>query len=609
MQWGGGDIVKRKRLATTFSKMTTAFVCCGLIPLLLLSLFFFVRYNKIIRENLTTATSSMISYVSKSVGVVLDSVDEAMGVVYDYQDSDGNSITDILCRDDLSSSERELAIQTILRSVMTSSEYISSLRFVDTEGNLYSLYYSQDKTLRNDASEHTSMDVFSVDDDLTGLLVFGTIPEDEICVNSEDYIFGMIRNVMDVSTVESAHTEALGTLFADVNLQVLQEVVGKAGITQGELYILDAANVRYIYSEKEEDFLDGADPLAFCIEELEGESGCVQISGNWVFYSRVNEMGIYSVLVIGNDEFLGTLIQTRIYLALILCFACGALMVLYAVFSIRMSNPTRQLKEAMAQVQEGNMDVRVDLHTNDEMEYVADGFNDMVEKLQEYVNKVYVAQICQKDAELNALKMQIQPHFLYNTLDVIRMTALEQDDEKTAGLIEALAHQLRYVIGSTTERIYLKDELDAIREYFYIMRVRYDERISLNIYVRDEDLYLVIPKLLLQPIVENAIRHGLREKEGNGAVAIRVERFPDCLQIVVMDDGVGMTPELLAETNEALKLPTGSVLDGSSEVSIGMKNVYDRIQLTCGEEYGFRVQSACGMGTIVTYHLPVWEEL
>ena len=295
-------------------------------------------------------------------------------------------------------------------------------------------------------------------------------------------------------------------------------------------------------------------------------------------------------------------------MVVILLFSCIFLVLLYIIFSNRMTEPVRKVQEAMKQVENGQMDVRLEIDSHDEMEIIADGFNKMVERLNDYINQVYVARICQKDAELNALKMQIQPHYLYNTLDVIRMTALEENDETSAELLECLAHQLRYVMGEHTDCIVLRDELQALREYFVIMKVRYEDRIGLSIQVSDEDTQLYIPKLLLQPVVENAIRHGLREKDGEGTVAIRVERKEDFLEIVVMDDGVGMDEEQVRIMQESLDDPEIGKVDANGCLSVGMKNVYDRIKLNCGKEYGFRIESFLGVGTIVTYHLPVWEE-
>ncbi len=598
-----------KRLHTTFSKMTVSFVAFGLIPLLLLSLLFFYRYSGMIRSNLTSSYGTMTGYVADSVGDILHSVDDAMGELYDYQDTNGNTLAAILKDTSLSESERELAVQDLLRDIMSKSDYISSLRLVDTTGEIYSLFYSQNKTLSNDADSHTQMDVYKDGESLTTLLVFGTLPESEICVSSEDYVFAIARNYMDVSTIESACNVALATLFADINVNIIDELVEKCNLGKGDFYICSQSEGIYIYSSNEEDYLNGSDPLRAYGDIFEGSSGYVKVNHQWVFYEEIDEIDALAVLVLDQSEIMGTFFQSRLVLIIILCFACAVLLILYMAFSIRMSEPTRRLKEAMEQVEQGNLDVRVTLNTKDEMTYVAEGFNKMVERLTDYINQMYVAQICQKDAELNALKMQIQPHYLYNSLDVIRMTALDQGDYKTAELLESLAKQLRYVMGSQADRVLLKEEMDSIREYFVLMKARYEDRISLMIYMADEDGMLVIPKLLLQPIVENAIRHGLRDKRGRGAVAIRVERKPTELEIVVMDDGVGMSEEKVRQVEYTLENHQIGVIEANEVVSLGMKNVFDRIKLNCGLEYGFMVQSALGMGTIVTFTLPIWEEL
>lgn len=599
----------KKRFSTTFSKMTASFVLLGLVPLLVLGLLFFYRYGSIFRENMLRSYFSMTSYISKNVSDVLNSVDDTMGTIYDYRDEEGRTLADILQDDGISESLREQEVNAVLCEMMSSSEYVSSFRLVDYKGRIFSLYYNQDKVLIEEGRSHTNMDVFMEGDDPTSLKLFGTMPENEICMNSEDYVFGMVRNYMDTSSIEAAGSIPLGTLFADVNVNVIGDIVHKAGIQNGHFYIWSVGPSRYVYSDQTEDYLNGSNPLEFCEYLLDGSSGYEQVGTQWVFYEKVQGMKAYAVLVLDNHQLMGSFFQIRTVMTLILCFAGAFLLLLYMTFSVRMSEPTRQLKEAMEQVEEGNLDVRVNLNTRDEMEYVADGFNQMVERLEDYINQVYVAQISQKDAELNALKMQIQPHYLYNTLDVIRMTALEQDDRKTAELLESLAHQLRYVIGNQSDRVYLKEELDAIREYFVLMRARYEGRISLMIDMADEDGTLVVPRLILQPVVENAIRHGLREKKGNGAVGIHVERKGDALEIIVMDDGVGMPEEQVQRIQEVLENPEIGVVDSDGRVSVGMKNVYDRIKLNCGPEYGFVVQSTQGLGTSVTFHLPVWEVL
>ncbi|MCD8151851.1 MAG: sensor histidine kinase [Clostridiales bacterium] len=600
--------MSKKKYRTTFSKMTVAFIFFGLIPLLLLSLFFFLRYSGLLRDNMTAAYSDMTVYVANNIEDLMDNVDEAMGELYDYQDSVGNTLAEVLTDVTAERSERELAVREALGDIMAKSEFISSLRLADTYGNVYSLYYSQGKTLRNDAESRTTMDVYQEGDSLTEMMLFGTFPEAEICVNSEDYIFSLVRNYMDVTSIETTCSQRLATLYADINVDDIEELIEKSSLNKGSFYVYSPAASSYIYSGDTGDYLGSSHPLSFCEELLDGGSGYEKIGSQWVFYQKISDVDAYAVLVMENSDIMGAFYQSVSILILIVAFVGAFLLVLYMMFSVWMSEPTRKLKAAMEEVEQGNLDVRVELDTNDEMEYVADGFNHMTERLTDYINQVYVAQICRQDAEMNALKMQIQPHYLYNSLDIIRMTALEQNDRKTAQLLESLAKQLRYVMGPQSERVYLKDEIDSIREYFVMMRIRYEERISLMIYLKDADQTLMIPKLILQPMVENAIRHGLREKKGYGAVAIRVERKSDHLEIVVMDDGVGMDEEGVRHIMDSLENHEVGTIESDGTASIGMQNVYDRIKLNCGAEYGYTVQSTKGMGTVITFTLPIWKE-
>ena len=601
--------MRKGLFSTTFSKMTVSYMLLGIVPLFVLGLLFFSRYSSVFKENMLHSCFSMTSYISKNVAYVLNSVDDTMSGIYDYRDEEGRTLGEILEDDAVSESLREQEVNAVLQEMMSSNEYISSFRLVDFKGRIFSLYYNQDKILIGEGRVHTSMGVFEEEEDLTALKLLGTMSEDEICVNSEDYIFSMVRNYMDASTVASAAGTPLGTLFADVNVNAIGDVVQKSGIQNGQFYIFSIYSSSYIYSDLADDYLNGNNPLEFCEYLLDDGSGYEQVEGQWVFYEKIEGIDAYAVLVLDDGELMGSFFQIRIVLIMVLCFACAFLLLFYMIFSVRISDPVRRLKEAMEQVEKGNLDVRVDLNTRDEMGYVAEGFNQMTERLKDYIKQVYVAWISRKDAELNALKMQIQPHYLYNTLDVIRMTALDQNDRKTAELLESLAHQLRYVIGNQSDRVYLREELDVIREYFMLMQVRYEDRISLTIYMADEDGDLAVPKLILQPVVENAIRHGLREKKGNGSVGIRVERKADYLEIVVMDDGVGMTEEQIGQIKKALENPEIGAAGQEEKISVGMKNVYDRIKLNCGLKYGFTVHSVRGMGTSVTFQLPIWEEL
>ncbi len=602
------NLAKRFTPKTTYQKMIRGFLLLGVLPLLALGLLYFVRY-RVTAENVMMQNYGQINrYYAMNVMDVIKAVDEAEARLYEYADRDQLTVTDVLTMADVDDSETTLLIQNALEYSMEGCPYIASERFCDKNGRIYSAYRDQEKVMRADAKAYTTLrNQISDGTDIRNLVVLKTLPEESICIRSDDYIFSVTRNYMDISRIEQTGRKVLGTVYADINVSVFDNLTEEMNVEAGELYIYNPSDGDYLYAADKSVYRKEADPLEDYRTDISGASGVVKKNGEMLFYQQLSELNQYSILLLDRREMTGVYYQGRTFLILILCFVAFAALMLYMWFSNRLMEPAKEIKEAMEAVQRGNLDVRVDVHTSDEMEYIADGFNRMTASMKEHIEKVYVAEIMQRDAQLNALRMQIRPHYLYNTLDVIRMTALENKDSETARMLESLAFQLRYVMGDYTDRVALDDELKMLEEYFVIMRTRYENRISLHIEVSNADRRLLIPKLILQPIVENAVRHGLKPKKDGGHVEIRSQRKDGELLIVVMDNGVGVEPERLAQIMELLQDHDISAGVANGEVSVGMKNVYDRIRINCGDGYGYSIESVPGFGTVVTYHLPIWE--
>ncbi len=600
--------MKKMHMRTSFAKLTMSFLLLGVLPLLVLSILFFVRYANSIQSVTVTNYRQIDSFIGKNVGSIIESADVAMGSVYDYGMEEKGDLTDILLDKNISGTEQSVYIHQVLEHVMEQSEYITSVRMVTENGDVYGVFSGQGKTLRSQSEEFTRFSPFE-EENLRTLLMLPAVEETKYCVNSDDYVFDLVRNVMDTSSVETVYHHPLATMYVGINVETIHEIIEGIKLNQNaEVYVYDAEFAGYIYSSGAEHYAEAPSEPFLYADKLQGESGDVQIDGKWMFYQQIDDSSQYAILLVDQAMVRSLLFQNQVFFILVLAFSCFTLLAFYMMFSRRMSEPHVKLKTAMEQLQEGNMDARVEVvKTGDEMEYLCEGFNQMAEDLQHNIEKVLIAQIYAREAELDALKMQIQPHYLYNTLDVIRMTALEQEDELTAELLEALAAQLHYVIGHHDDRVTIRQELDMLRTYFVITKVRYENRFGLTIHVADEDQDLYILKMMLQPMVENAIKHGLREKEGAGMVSVNVVRKGDVLEIVVMDDGVGMEPEQVERIRDILQSKEIGYLDETGWVSVGMKNVYDRIRINCGKQYGYEITSIKGAGTIVTFRLPVWE--
>lgn len=225
------------------------------------------------------------------------------------------------------------------------------------------------------------------------------------------------------------------------------------------------------------------------------------------------------------------------------------------------------------------------------------------------------AEMFDKQAELAALQSQINPHFLYNTLESIRGQALIDDNADIAKMVEALAAFFRYSISRKAELVTLRDELANIQNYMMILRYRFNNRFSLEIIIDDEDKKAYdyfIPKLILQPVVENAIFHGLEECLEGGLVTIEVIETENSLILTVSDNGKGMDNKTLSDINKRIRF-ANEYKDSKKDINhrntgIALPNIHKRIQLLFGEEYGVNVYSTLNQGTDVEITIPTHYE-
>lgn len=226
----------------------------------------------------------------------------------------------------------------------------------------------------------------------------------------------------------------------------------------------------------------------------------------------------------------------------------------------------------------------------------------------EKLDKVKILDLSKKQAQYLALQNQINPHFLYNTLEGIRSEALCADVESVANMAETLAIFFRYTISNIDCVVTLEDELDNVMNYYAIQKYRFEDKLHIGVEYGEDSRVLAreMPKLILQPIVENAIYHGIENKMGKGNVRLRIEETNKRLVICVSDDGLGMEKDVLDELNQKLLTNTlDDIVDNERRRGgIAILNVNNRIKLLYGEEYGITVQSIKNIGTDVWIVLP-----
>lgn len=263
--------------------------------------------------------------------------------------------------------------------------------------------------------------------------------------------------------------------------------------------------------------------------------------------------------------------------------------------------PLKKLEKYMVQVNPDNMDQRMKILTDDEIGHLSMKFNQMMDRIRNLKEQVIEEQEDKRKYELQALQAQINPHFLYNTLDSIIWMA-ETNDSNIVAMTEALAKLFRISLNKGNEEISLERELEHVKNYLIIQSMRYADKFTYEISAEPGVERCRTIKLILQPIVENCIYHGIKKKRGTGKITIRAYRREQNLIIEVSDDGCGMPEEICRKI-----LSDEIESENISGSGIGVKNVNERIQLRFGKKYGLSYSSEEGVGTTVTYVLPYNE--
>ncbi len=270
---------------------------------------------------------------------------------------------------------------------------------------------------------------------------------------------------------------------------------------------------------------------------------------------------------------------------------------------LSITRPIRKLSEVTDQVSKGDLSVRSDVKTGAEVSALSDSLNSMIDKINELLEQVTQEQVRLRKAEFELLQSQINPHFLYNTLDTIIWLAEAGQQKQVVSMVGSLSEFFRTSLNQGKDIVSIKEEVQHVRSYLEIQQVRYQDILNYEINIPNElDRYL-IPKITIQPLVENALYHGIKNKRGLGHITINGRKENDYFVLEIKDNGIGMSEERLMQVRDGIQCKTPTEKD-----IYGLYNVNERIRLNFGEEYGIRIESTYMEGTIVSIILPYAEE-
>ncbi|MFX3624367.1 MAG: sensor histidine kinase [Ectobacillus sp.] len=358
--------------------------------------------------------------------------------------------------------------------------------------------------------------------------------------------------------------------------------------------IIVSSNKTGLIGEKSKDLLSYTkkikqSPNHYIIEKFMGKD---QI----ILMEYLQSFDMYMFNIIDKQAAIGDLIDEKEIVLISMAIAFVALIIVFLA-SRRLTNALSELVKQIANASQYDFHQYVAVTGTYETRQIGQAFNSMLDELHQYVDKLMLAQKQQRNAELAALQQQINPHFLYNTLTSIKFMVQQGEKEETEAMINALISLLQNTIGNVSETVTVKQELDNLKNYVLINQKRYGDRIKVNYFVTPDCMDYQIPKLILQPFIENSFFHGFNRK-AEGSIHVLVWQEGDNLICEVVDNGDGM------EITSDSKLPNTKRKQQFFS-GIGVRNVHERIQLIYGEQYGVAITSELGEGTKVRIVLPI----
>ena len=406
---------------------------------------------------------------------------------------------------------------------------------------------------------------------------------------SADEVVSIVKAVVDPGS-----GQVRGVVLIDMRLKVMEAIFDDMTVGLGGFLFIEAPGGAIVYTPVNPivyrvrgEWLDT--PRTSSVRRIKGAD--YQIVSQGSDYTQWKTVGVFPL-----NEIMSQVSTIRYYSLIIAGITVLVALIVSVFFTAGIARPVIELRSLMKEAEEGNLAVRFEGRQEDEIGYLGKSFNTMIEEVQKLIDMVYREQQSKREAELKTLQEQIKPHFLYNTLDTIQWMAQEHGAQDIVKLVGALTSLFRIGLSRGKEMIRLADEMEHVRSYLIIQKARYEDKFDFTLSTDEETLSCMVLKVTLQPLVENAIYHGIKERRGHGSIRVEALRRDGMLILRVNDDGVGMTPAKLEEVRGLLTTdhPLGEGLAG-----YGVHNVHERIQLSFGTRYGLRFDSAPDRGTTV----------
>lgn len=554
-----------------------------ILGMLYVGITLYSKFDNLVEQNAIFNTRQIIEQVNLNLDYYLKGMLEISnysdGVIYNTED-----LTD-----------KKLEEQ--MNAILNSRKDIVSLAVFSKDGEMIADFPSYKL---KDNVEIAKQDWFETPIKEQGNLFFSFPHVQNIFEGQHSWVVSLGRQI----TYRKNGKKEQGVLLVDMNFSAIDQICRNVTFgKKGYIYLIDSKGNIVYHPQQElinmglkQEKIDEVQEQVFgrYFDNVDGKKRLITIET--VNYCRWRIVGIAYMEEIAN-------MKKEVWSYFVLILTAGSLFVVFIsmLISAKISKPIKELEKSMKKVEKGEFDINIDIKGEAEVAQLSKAFNLMVLRIKTLMKQIVYEQEEKRKSELNALQSQINPHFLYNTLDSVVWMAENGKSADVITMVTALARLFRISISRGRNIITVKQELEHARNYLIIQNVRYKNKFKYEIEAEEKVLQYKTIKLILQPLIENAIYHGIEYMVDEGFIKVSVKEEYDKLLFTVEDNGLGIEPHKIKNL-----LKQESIKGNGS--GVGVRNVHQRVQLTFGKEYGLSIESELEQGTKVKIYLPIMKD-
>lgn len=585
-----------------WKKILYAFIISAIVPLAVVQGFMAHMNSTSMKAKLDELMINELVQMAERVNLTLNVYTSLLYQIY----IDNQIIENINCLLDDTRTEQEAARREIydrIRQYDISAEGIECISIILTDGQQLTYDFNSASTVQSIWEGYTDLRKilpYTEAQDTAGAVITPTMQYTRY--GKEERLFHLSKRMYDYRNLEKG---SIATIVMSIDEQVLNRIcTTDYGRDPEQKYSVNFIADRNGHVLSYPDFHYSGDVLSgpdFRIEAFVRDTG--RLEGKKIAFNQYEDKNLGWIFynVYDKDYMWKELEDTQKFTLAVDLFIMmfAVLMIAYTIQLIERS--TRSVMQGIWEVQKGNLDVKVYVDAEDEFGEIAESFNTMTGKLQELLLEVTDATRKQKEAEIHALEAQINPHFLYNTLDSINWMAIDKGEYEISKMLRDLGVILRYSVSRSNQIVRVSEAADWLEKYVSLQQLRFNYAFSFALHVEEQVKSVGIYKLLLQPFIENSILHGFKEITGGGILRVDIvlSENQKMLHVIIEDNGKGMEPEEVKRYNDRERILGGA---GSG---IGLTNAFCRMHMYYGEKAEWNVSSIQNVGTVITIKLPV----